>query len=213
MTSKMQHQQVPIPMQKMPVHQQQRANSLYNNNHEKYTFYGQYVSMPAANDLQHLTINNNIANRNGEQYESAKNSMGFHADNEQRSYIELKNVETCEREAPPPKLGHDMLILNAANGQLIDNGHHDVFVDSPENVKTPDESCTGSDVAASDLSIGLEEKSPPDHHARRPMNAFLIFCKRHRGIVREKYPNLENRYVLLSLSVSMSRELLIHDVF
>lgn len=38
-----------------------------------------------------------------------------------------------------------------------------------------------------------EEKLTPDHHARRPMNAFLIFCKRHRAIVREKYPNLENR--------------------
>lgn len=38
-----------------------------------------------------------------------------------------------------------------------------------------------------------EEKPMPDHHARRPMNAFLIFCKRHRGIVRERYPNLENR--------------------
>lgn len=33
----------------------------------------------------------------------------------------------------------------------------------------------------------------PDHHARRPMNAFLIFCKRHRAIVREKYPTYENR--------------------
>lgn len=32
-----------------------------------------------------------------------------------------------------------------------------------------------------------------DHHARRPMNAFLIFCKRHRNIVRERHPNLENR--------------------
>lgn len=38
-----------------------------------------------------------------------------------------------------------------------------------------------------------EEKPIPDHHARRPMNAFLIFCKRHRSIVRERYPNLENR--------------------
>lgn len=38
-----------------------------------------------------------------------------------------------------------------------------------------------------------EEKPMADHHARRPMNAFLIFCKRHRGIVRERYPNLENR--------------------
>lgn len=36
----------------------------------------------------------------------------------------------------------------------------------------------------------------PAHHARRPMNAFLIFCKRHRSVVRDKYPNLENRYVI-----------------
>ncbi|XP_055929269.1 HMG box transcription factor BBX-like isoform X2 [Argiope bruennichi] len=30
---------------------------------------------------------------------------------------------------------------------------------------------------------------------RRPMNAFFIFCKRHRDIVREKYPYLENRCI------------------
>ncbi|XP_063700399.1 HMG box transcription factor BBX [Culicoides brevitarsis] len=35
----------------------------------------------------------------------------------------------------------------------------------------------------------------PDHHARRPMNAFLIFCKRHRSIVRDRHPNLENRSI------------------
>lgn len=33
----------------------------------------------------------------------------------------------------------------------------------------------------------------PEHHARRPMNAFLIFCKRHRAIVKERYKTLENR--------------------
>lgn len=27
------------------------------------------------------------------------------------------------------------------------------------------------------------------------MNAFLIFCKRHRSMVREKNPNLDNRNV------------------
>ncbi|XP_055846230.1 uncharacterized protein LOC129912129 [Episyrphus balteatus] len=37
--------------------------------------------------------------------------------------------------------------------------------------------------------------TPPDHHARRPMNAFLIFCKRHRAIVKEKYKNYENRSI------------------
>lgn len=30
---------------------------------------------------------------------------------------------------------------------------------------------------------------------KRPMNAFLIFCKRHRSVVRERYPHLENRSI------------------
>lgn len=32
-----------------------------------------------------------------------------------------------------------------------------------------------------------------DHHTRRPMDVFLIFCKRHREIVRDKHKTLENR--------------------
>lgn len=40
-----------------------------------------------------------------------------------------------------------------------------------------------------------KEEQSPAHHARRPMNAFLIFCKKHRPIVRQKFPNLENRGV------------------
>ncbi|XP_055911133.1 MATH and LRR domain-containing protein PFE0570w [Eupeodes corollae] len=46
------------------------------------------------------------------------------------------------------------------------------------------------------LNIEIEGNiTPPDHHARRPMNAFLIFCKRHRGIVKDKYKNYENRSI------------------
>ncbi|XP_064651047.1 uncharacterized protein LOC135502279 [Lineus longissimus] len=30
---------------------------------------------------------------------------------------------------------------------------------------------------------------------RRPMNAFLIFCKRHRSMVREKHPQMDNRNI------------------
>ncbi|KPI90989.1 HMG box transcription factor BBX [Papilio xuthus] len=40
-----------------------------------------------------------------------------------------------------------------------------------------------------------EGEGEPAHHARRPMNAFLIFCKRHRSVVRDRYPNLENRSI------------------
>ncbi|CAK1542884.1 unnamed protein product [Leptosia nina] len=41
----------------------------------------------------------------------------------------------------------------------------------------------------------MDGETEPAHHARRPMNAFLIFCKRHRSVVRDKYPNLENRSI------------------
>ncbi|KAH8286677.1 hypothetical protein KR018_009518 [Drosophila ironensis] len=40
-----------------------------------------------------------------------------------------------------------------------------------------------------------EQEQRPEHHARRPMNAFLIFCKRHRAIVKERYKTLENRAI------------------
>ncbi|KAH8244113.1 hypothetical protein KR038_007870 [Drosophila bunnanda] len=41
----------------------------------------------------------------------------------------------------------------------------------------------------------LADSIRPEHHARRPMNAFLIFCKRHRAIVKERYKTLENRAI------------------
>lgn len=43
--------------------------------------------------------------------------------------------------------------------------------------------------------VSPQQEDAPPHPARRPMNAFLIFCKRHRAQVREKYPHLENRQV------------------
>lgn len=50
------------------------------------------------------------------------------------------------------------------------------------------------DIKQDDVSPALNSVTP-DHHARRPMNAFLIFCKRHRTIVRDRHPNLENRSI------------------
>uniref|UniRef100_A0A914D6L6 HMG box domain-containing protein n=1 Tax=Acrobeloides nanus TaxID=290746 RepID=A0A914D6L6_9BILA len=39
-------------------------------------------------------------------------------------------------------------------------------------------------------------KTPRDGpHIRRPMNAFMIFSKRHRAVVQEKFPNKDNRTV------------------
>uniref|UniRef100_A0A8D2ZRW4 HMG box transcription factor BBX n=1 Tax=Scophthalmus maximus TaxID=52904 RepID=A0A8D2ZRW4_SCOMX len=40
--------------------------------------------------------------------------------------------------------------------------------------------------------LGVEEDSN-EQRARRPMNAFLLFCKRHRSLVRQEHPRLDNR--------------------
>jgi hypothetical protein len=44
---------------------------------------------------------------------------------------------------------------------------------------------------------GKEDGQP---HIRRPMNAFMIFSKRHRPLVHQKYPNQDNRTVSKILS-------------
>ncbi|KAJ8964183.1 hypothetical protein NQ317_012324 [Molorchus minor] len=46
-----------------------------------------------------------------------------------------------------------------------------------------------------DSDVQNDKEESPSHHARRPPNAFLIFCKKHRPIVRDRFPNLENRGV------------------
>ncbi|XP_071992184.1 HMG box transcription factor BBX isoform X3 [Engystomops pustulosus] len=38
-----------------------------------------------------------------------------------------------------------------------------------------------------------EDNESPEQRARRPMNAFLLFCKRHRSLVRQEHPRLDNR--------------------
>ncbi|XP_051971606.1 HMG box transcription factor BBX isoform X4 [Xyrauchen texanus] len=37
------------------------------------------------------------------------------------------------------------------------------------------------------------EEFSSEQRARRPMNAFLLFCKRHRSLVRQEHPRLDNR--------------------
>ncbi|XP_072302972.1 HMG box transcription factor BBX isoform X3 [Eucyclogobius newberryi] len=37
------------------------------------------------------------------------------------------------------------------------------------------------------------DDDPTEQRARRPMNAFLLFCKRHRSLVRQEHPRLDNR--------------------
>lgn len=45
------------------------------------------------------------------------------------------------------------------------------------------------------IENGLKKSKDAASHIRRPMNAFMIFSKRHRPIVHQKYPNSDNRTV------------------
>ncbi|XP_037823318.1 putative uncharacterized protein DDB_G0282133 [Lucilia sericata] len=79
--------------------------------------------------------------------------------------------------------------------------HIDVDVETVESQSSPNLSVVGTNTSSTRVnSLGEESAAvadcaKPDHHARRPMNAFLIFCKRHRAIVKERYKNLENRAI------------------
>lgn len=74
---------------------------------------------------------------------------------------------------------------NNNNNRNISNGRESVTT-------TSEDGDDGNRDDNNNASNKLDD-TKPEHHVRRPMNAFLIFCKRHRALVREKYPNLENR--------------------
>lgn len=65
--------------------------------------------------------------------------------------------------------------------------------DEPEESPSAVKDVTKPELGDTEDASAKDES--PSHHARRPPNAFLIFCKKHRSIVREKFPNLENRGV------------------
>ncbi|XP_019904090.2 HMG box transcription factor BBX isoform X3 [Esox lucius] len=51
----------------------------------------------------------------------------------------------------------------------------------------PDVPCGGP------MEVEEGEEDSSEQRARRPMNAFLLFCKRHRSLVRQEHPRLDNR--------------------
>lgn len=91
------------------------------------------------------------------------------------------NIET------QPELNENNNIIQTIYENKSDNENN--CCDEPINNKKNQENNDFSNKKENDVAV------TPPHHARRPMNAFLIFCKRHRAVVREKFPTLENRAV------------------
>lgn len=97
-------------------------------------------------------------------------------DSKPESYNEVKKIFDSKSEESSWLQAKS--ILNSSNNNKLENESDQVI----------------SVVDSQKLHEDLEISEPP-HHARRPMNAFLIFCKRHRTVVKNKYPHLENRAV------------------
>lgn len=142
----------------------------------------------------------------------------FHND-EAPTYILLQNVSNFRAtdNTEPMKFETDLLIVHENGDQISEGGEPDTEMqdlpdaDHADMQDSPNDNCehssaelkghsdensesmVGSDEGTGVVGCPAADEKAPDHHARRPMNAFLIFCKRHRAIVREKYPNLENR--------------------
>ena len=51
------------------------------------------------------------------------------------------------------------------------------------------------DIASNDASDTVNDLSGKKEKIRRPMNAFMIFSKRHRPLVHQQNPNQDNRTV------------------
>lgn len=88
----------------------------------------------------------------------------------------------------PEMMMNDSDRNNNKNSNCDSSSRDDTTMSSDENENVESRSRDDNNNASNKI-----DDRKPEHHVRRPMNAFLIFCKRHRALVREKYPNLENR--------------------
>ncbi|XP_078121546.1 HMG box transcription factor BBX isoform X1 [Sander vitreus] len=79
--------------------------------------------------------------------------------------------------------------------KALDFSEEEEEEDEEELEKQP-ELC-GQDQGSQQVQCGSTteevEEDSNEQRARRPMNAFLLFCKRHRSLVRQEHPRLDNR--------------------
>ncbi|XP_040358942.2 protein capicua homolog isoform X3 [Ixodes scapularis] len=88
--------------------------------------------------------------------------------------------------------------LQAAGGTDQEEGDDDVFdtTDSPTAIVPPSTKRRSQSLSALPKDdLKSPRKAKEKDHIRRPMNAFMIFSKRHRALVHKRHPNQDNRTV------------------
>ncbi|GAB6019604.1 hypothetical protein CHUAL_001169 [Chamberlinius hualienensis] len=110
---------------------------------------------------------------------------------------------TIEQKAALSPLVDDFSSTNP--GIEVDDDDDDVFVETEEKVEDKSaEASLQSQAKRRTRSLGslpqkddvkALRKTKEKDHIRRPMNAFMIFSKRHRALVHQRHPNQDNRTV------------------
>lgn len=103
----------------------------------------------------------------------SKKALDFSEEEEEEDEEELEKVSGV-RGCPPPSLSR-VLQFQTCSQQA------ELF-----------RQAQGSPTQCGSTTEEVEEDSN-EQRARRPMNAFLLFCKRHRSLVRQEHPRLDNR--------------------
>lgn len=149
-------------------------------NHTKENCHLGIINNHNHNNNNNISTTNNRNNNNNNNDESKSVAFYFLKTLNNNNTDELAALAQTDATNKTNQLNCDK-VENDSGGDTNELDTDDVFVvDAKRTIDGHHHRSKGDDKA-------------PDHHARRPMNAFLIFCKRHRAIVREKYPNLENR--------------------
>ncbi|XP_069497058.1 protein capicua homolog isoform X2 [Ambystoma mexicanum] len=84
---------------------------------------------------------------------------------------------------------HDDAFLSAVSSELLQLPLH------PGKRRTQSLSALPKDRDSSSEKDGRSPSKREKDHIRRPMNAFMIFSKRHRALVHQRHPNQDNRTV------------------
>lgn len=116
-----------------------------------------------------------VDSKNSQQQKPSGATNGSHPQHQQRSVI----FQTCNEELTP---------FSGLEPMKVDNDS------APASGSTK----KGRSQSLSALQAGKDPQSPSckkDPRIRRPMNAFMIFSKRHRAMVHQQHPNQDNRTV------------------
>ncbi|TRY96212.1 hypothetical protein DNTS_016455 [Danionella cerebrum] len=102
-----------------------------------------------------------------------------------------------ERGSPscPPPSAEDPSVERDGGDSETESDADDLFLPGEMNDSTPSTSSVKRRTQSLSALPKEGDKKREKDHIRRPMNAFMIFSKRHRAVVHQRHPNQDNRTV------------------